>query len=261
MQLPLKNVIEPVVFDQPEQLIGDVNKFLDQGEAQLLSAGETSDGLAFDHVTRFSDAVVPLFSRQDEGHLFPKEKKHKLLFVTKSANVKQLLRIKEHKNVIVSFSLNAPEIARRYEHGAAHPHARLRAAARCQRAGYEIRIRIDPIMPVKGWKALYQPLVDRIASTLDTQGLRFTLGTIRHNIGLRECTKARGRDETVYDPANSQEGADTRYRLPFALRREVYGWFKEKLPADASVALCKETEELWRDLGLDPANPKCNCAL
>ena len=61
----------------------------------MLSAGESSDSLAFDPITRLSKDLVPLFARQDEGLLFPREKRHKLLFVTKSDNVETLLSMKE----------------------------------------------------------------------------------------------------------------------------------------------------------------------
>ena len=196
--------------------------------------------------------LVPLFARQDDEELFPKEKPHKLLFVTKSNNIKGLLSASERRNVVVSFSLNAPVIAARYEQGAPHPYARLQAAAQCQEAGYEIRLRIDPIIPLPGWQVLYEPLLERIAHEVDANGLRFTLGTIRHNLGLRDCARKRGKDENVFYAAISREGSDRRYRLSVELRHEVYRWFMARLPKGATMALCKETEELWRILDLDP---------
>ncbi|HOZ49182.1 MAG TPA: hypothetical protein PLO37_21410 [Candidatus Hydrogenedentes bacterium] len=242
-------------------MLEEVRRFLGRGRAWLLSAGESSDSLALDHVAHLARDLVPLFARQDEGMLFPKEKQHKLLFVTKSANVQGLLEVNERANVVVSFSLNAPEVSVRYEHGAPHPYERLKAAVRCQQAGYEVRIRIDPIIPLEGWCEMYEPLLERIESEMDVEGLRFTLGTIRHNPGLRECASERGREWKVFSQANSREASDLRYRLPVALRREAYGWFLERLPGQATVALCKETEEVWGHLGLDSRNPRCNCAL
>ncbi len=261
LQLPLRNVRSPIVFDGREQMLEEVRRFLQRGQAWLLSAGESSDSLALDHRTHLTRDLVPLFARQDEGMLFPKEQKHTLLFVMKNANVGGLLEINEHANVVVSFSLNAPEVSACYEHGAPHPYMRLKAAVQCQQAGYEVRIRIDPIIPLAGWRRAYKSLLKRIASEMDVDGLRFTLGTIRHNPGLRECAQERGREWKVFNPARSREGTDLRYRLPVDLRREVYSWFMKHLPGNASVALCKETEEIWDDLGLDSKNPKCNCAL
>jgi spore photoproduct lyase len=261
LQLPLRNVHRPIVFDGRERMLEEVRRFLQRGRAWLLSAGESSDSLALDHMTHLSRDLIPLFARQDEGMLFPKDEKHKLLFVTKSANVQGLLDVNERAHVVVSFSLNVPEVSARYEHGAPHPYARLKAAAQCQQAGYEVRIRIDPIIPLEEWRDMYASLIERIASEMDVEGLRFTLGTIRHNPGLRECARDRGRVWQVFNPANSREGADSRYRLPVALRRDVYGWFLEHLPRQASVALCKETKEVWDELGLDARNPGCNCAL
>lgn len=49
--------------------------------------------------------------------------------------------------------------------------------------------------------------------------------------------------------------------LPHGMRSNIFRWFLEKPPADASVGLCRETKRFWRGLGLAPVNPKCNGAL
>ncbi len=261
LQLPLKNVHGPVAFDNREQMLTEVKSFLKRGRARLLSAGESSDSLALDHLTGLSSELVPLFARQDEGLLFPKERPHKLLFVTKSTNIARLLAVEEKRNTVVSFSLNAPDVSAHFEHGAPHPYERLSAALACKNAGYEVRLRVDPILPVRGWRELYLPLVELIKSTFGDYSLRITLGTIRHNPGLRECTRARGRNASVFDFATSQDGADGRFRLPRSQRAEIYSWFRDKLGANVTTGLCKETTDIWRDAGLPCAVPRCNCAL
>jgi len=261
LQLPLKNVQQPVAFDNREQMLTEVKGFLKRGRARLLSAGESSDSLALDHLTGLSSELVPLFARQDEGLLFPKERPHKLLLVTKSTNIERLLAIEEKENTIVSFSLNAPEISARFEHGAPHPYERLKAARTCKDAGYEIRLRVDPILPVKNWAVYYLPLVERINADFSDYPLRITLGTIRHNPGLRDCAEARGRNASVFDFATSQDGSDGRFRLPQDQRIEIYSWFRDRLGAGVNIALCKETKETWQHVGLPCAIPQCNCAL
>ena len=261
LQLPLADVERPVIFSQRDRLLDEVRRFLSRGEGRLLSAGESSDGLAFDNVTRLSEDLGELFARQDEGMLFPRLRPNKLLWVTKSANVERLLASHYRANTIASFSLNAPEVAARYEHGAPHPWARLDAARRCQEAGFEVRLRIDPIIPEQGWERWYARLLRRITVEMATDGLRVTLGTIRHNAGLRQCARERGRAAGVFGMATSREGADRRYRLPVPLRRRVYRWMIARLPEATDVGLCKETGEIWDGLGLDVTDPKCNCML
>ncbi len=261
LQLPLKNVHTPVAFDNRKQMLTEVKHFLKRGRARLLSAGESSDSLALDHLTGLSSELVPLFARQDEGLLFPKERPHKLLLVTKSTNIRRLLAIEEKENTIVSFSLNAPEISARFEHGAPQPYERLAAAIACKNAGYEVRLRIDPILPVRGWREWYLPLLERIKSEFGGYPLRVTLGTIRHNPGLRECAGARRRNATVFDFATSQDGTDGRFRLPQTQRIEIYSWFRDQLGSHVAIALCKETVDIWQLVGLPSAIPQCNCAL
>lgn len=91
LQLPLKNIHTPVAFENRKQMIAEVERFLRRGRAQLLSAGESSDSLALDPLTGLASELVPQFARQDDGLLFPKERPHKLLLVTKSTNIAGLL--------------------------------------------------------------------------------------------------------------------------------------------------------------------------
>lgn len=266
LQLPLKNVTKPVAFENRGKMVSEVKRFLMKGRPRLLSAGESSDSLALDHLTGLSSDIVPLFARQDAELLFPKDRPHKLLFVSKSTNIQRLLSIEETRNTIVSFSVNAPEVAARFEHGAPPPYERLDAAMACRRAGYEVRLRIDPIIPVPKWREGYSALIERVNSIVrqdefDGSPLRVTLGTIRHNPGLRECAGTRGRNAAVFDYATSQDGADGRFRLPPAQRTELYSWFKEKLGTGVTVALCKETIGVWQSLELSGTAPQCNCAL
>ena len=116
-------------------------------------------------------------------------------------------------------------------------------------------------LPVREWRKWYLPLIDRIKSECGGYALRVTLGTIRHNPGLRECAEARGRNATVFDFATSQDGTDGRFRLPQTQRLEIYSWFRNRLGPDATIALCKETADLWQLVGLPRAIPQCNCAL
>jgi len=252
LQLTLRYVKKPTVFSNRDNLLRDVGKFLTREKPSVLSAGELSDALAFDHVTNLTRDLVPLFAAQY---------RHKLLLLTKSANVGNLLALDDHRNTIASFTLNAPEDSARFEHGAPGPLERIEAAAKCQAAGYEVRLRIDPVIPIDGWKQHYGQLIEEIQRQLDITGMRFTLGSIRYFRSLPHLARSRGRDTTVFEFASSCEGDDKRMRMAPERRVEIYAWFREQIPAAASVTLCKETKGLWQELGWDYNNPKCNCAV
>lgn len=252
LQLTFRYLKEPTVFSNRNDLMRDVRQFLALAEPSVLNAGELSDGLAFDSTTELSKSLVPLFAAQD---------KHKLLFLTKSTNVQNLLDIPDHQNTIVSFSLNAPELSRRFEHATPSPCDRIKAARKCQDAGYEVRLRIDPVIPVSKWKGYYAVLIDEIMDQLNTDGLRITLGSIRYFKSLPNFARARGCSVAVFDVATSCDGTDGRMRVAPDLRFEIYSWFREQFPKNASLSLCKESEEVWQKLGWNHTPSKCNCAL
>ena len=137
-------------------------------EPEILSTGELADSLMYENVeVPFSEFVIPLFEGQS---------RHKVLFLTKSADIKNLLEIEPHNQVITSFSLNAIPVAERWEK-APHVRRRIEAAKRLYEAGYEIRIRIDPIVPIENWQKPYSELLEMIFGNFIPE--RITLGSLR----------------------------------------------------------------------------------
>ena len=246
LQLTFRRNSAPVVFTNLADLERDVERFLQRDEPSVLNAGELADALAFDCVTGLVSRLVPLFAAQ---------RKHKLLLLTKSANVEPLLRLEHAQQTIVSFSLNSEAAASRFEHGAPPPAARLEAARALGDVGYRVRLRVDPMIPLADWHDSYRRLAAMICCM--TRPERVTLGTIRFFRSLPRFSRD-GRE--VYSYATSRDGPDGRLRLPLEKRVEMYHTVIGGL-AGTTVALCKETEEAWRLTSLDPRRCLCNCAL
>lgn len=75
-----------------------------ESSPEILNSGEIADSLMFENgEAPLSKEIIPLFQRQ---------KKHKVLLVTKSTNIKNLMDLNPQQ-VIVSFSLNADLVATR----------------------------------------------------------------------------------------------------------------------------------------------------
>ena len=91
------------------------------------------------------------------------------MFLTKSNNVKNLLDIEKHDQAIISFTLNAENVAKQWEKGAPIVKSRIEAAKKVYDAGYETRIRIDPIVPraPTTWRVHYTRLIDDIFSNFE----------------------------------------------------------------------------------------------
>ncbi|TET91493.1 MAG: hypothetical protein E3J35_01915 [Methanomassiliicoccales archaeon] len=219
--------------------------FEHNGEDEVLNTGELADSLMWESVPDpFSRFVIPMFEAQ---------KRHKVLFLTKSARVSNLLDIQQHSNTIMSFSMNAESVSSRWER-APGLQDRIRAAGKVYDAGYETRIRIDPIVPVSDWKEQYCSLIDSIFDRFVPE--RITLGTLR---GLQSTVrKAKDKSWTEYISEKSGWGR----RTCSDLRKEVYmtlmGHLSQQHNYD-KVALCKETLSMWDSLGMDYTFIRCNC--
>jgi len=237
--------ISPVVKPY-EKIELHTRKFLEEVRTlEILNTGEIADSLMHEHIdTPFSKFIIPIFEEQNI---------HKVLFLTKSSNVKNLLEIEPHNQAIISFSLNAIPVAERWEK-APHVLKRIEAAKKVFDAGYEVRIRIDPMVPIENWQKYYLDLLEIIFENLTPE--RITLGSLR---GLQStingCT-----DKTWvrYLKESSSWGKKidlkTRYIMYSTLIQELKTTYKFN-----KVALCKETIQIWDALKMDYKKIRCNC--
>lgn len=225
-----------------------LNSFMDSpSKPEILNAGELSDSLLTENSKNpFSQLISEVFS---ENHT-----KHKVLFLTKSDKVQNVLKSDLQKYLIMSFTLNAFDVSKRWEKGAPSTEKRIEAAKKVYDAGYEVRIRIDPMVPVDGWKEKYFELVDEIFSKIVPE--RITAGSLR---GLHS-TISRSKDRTwvPYMTEKSNWGK----KISLDKRIEMYSALNDYLKNKHGfnkLALCKETLEAWEMLGLNYKEMKCNC--
>jgi spore photoproduct lyase len=236
---------KPVIKDY-EKIELHTRTFLEKVETpEILNTGEIADSLMFESgELPFSKFIIPIFSSQ---------KLHKVLFLTKSSGVKNLLEIEPHNQAIISFSLNAMPVAERWGK-APSVLKRIEAAKKVYQAGYEVRIRIDPMVPIEGWQEHYLHLIDIIFQNLVPE--RITLGSLR---GLQStingCTdKSWVKYLTEFSNWGKKIDSKTRY--------DMYSTIIEQLKTKynfSKVALCKETLEMWNSLEMDYRKISCNC--
>jgi spore photoproduct lyase len=227
-----------------------VRSFIDNsnGHAELLNTGELSDSLMYErNGNPFSKFILSLFEGQE---------RNKVLFLTKSKNIQHLLENDYTKNAVVSFSINAHCVANKFERRAPAVEKRIQAASELAKAGYEVRIRIDPMVPVRNWEQKYRDVVDDIFSQFIPS--RVTLGSLR---GLQSTiNNATDKSWVAYLSENSNWGKRIEANIRFLMYREVIDYLKETHNY-TNVALCKETLEIWDKLGMDYRSIKCNCVL
>ncbi|MCY2926144.1 MAG: hypothetical protein NT031_12020 [Planctomycetota bacterium] len=217
--------------------------------------GKLQDGLALDPLTGFSRTIIPFFA----AHPYAR-----LILLTKSADVENLLPLEHGGNVVLSWSLGSEAVWKHFEPGTPSPTERLAAMRRCAQAGYRTRAVIMPILPVGDWADGYTALIDELLSAAPIE--RITLGSLCSFDNALRLTAARlGEAHPLADLFRSAEKSpDGRRRFPLALRHETYrlllSHIRSRRP-DLPVSLCLEDPSTFADLALPDAIGQCNCVL
>ena len=242
----------------------------------VFNNGELQDSLALEHLTHSGQTFIPFFGRLQNGRLF---------MLTKSDNVKSLLGLAHNGHTILAWSLNAPEVSQEFEIGAASFERRLNAAKRAQEAGYPVRIRLDPIVPVPDWERKYAAAIKRIFEQVKPE--RITLGTLRF-----ESAFVRNRESIIGQRHPGSRLLDEMAQMipmlaPMPVptgKRDKEGRPKMKISVGkmsypenlriklfrtaiteirkyfgGPIALCKEVVGVWYAVGLNPRQCECVC--
>ncbi len=217
----------------------------------LLNSGELSDSFVNDgNGFSLTKDIIPIFKKQ---------KTHKLLILTKNGSniaMNDILNSKSQDHVIVSFSVNSFDVAKRWEKNAPGPKKRIESANKLFDERYEVRLRIDPIVPVENWKDGYLDLVDFIFSKFEPE--RITLGSLR---GLQSTiNNCKDKSWVKYLEERTNWGLKISFEKRFEIYESIIKYLKKEYNF-RSVGLCKETLEIWDKLGMDYNKNKCNCVL
>ena len=219
---------------------------------RVLNLGELGDPLAVDHITGFAKQIIPFMPEHAP--------RTRLLFLTKSDCVDDILSLDHGGQSIISFSVNTDAVFQQLEHRTASPDSRLIAAAKAQKAGYEIRLRIDPIIFYSTWERDYIALIDKIFEYV--RPARITIGEYRPSNGLAHHISARFPESALLKVNKSLVREGKKLRYPKNLRVKMFGTIIDaikKHKSDIDISLCKEQPEIWKALGLDMKGLKCNC--
>ena len=232
----------------------------------IFNSGEMADSLALDHLTRAGREFIPWFGRSGNGYLF---------MLTKSDNVDDILDLPHNGHTIVAWSMNNAAVSRKYEIGAPSFRRRLAAARKVQEAGYPLRIRLDPIVPFEGWENAYAETIKEIFSSVSPE--RITLGTLRFEKGfynMRNTIFTTGPDlpqlmedmEPMFSPKvfpGNKHPKGGKYSFSESKRGEIFKFAIKEIRkySDCRIALCKESENVWDELGLDLSRCSCVCQL
>jgi DNA repair photolyase len=242
LQGTFRGQVDPVLYRNRGRLLAELETWLALPGHLRLNAGELEDSLALDGKIPLVDDLVPRFLAQE---------RHTLLLVTKSTNVKNLLKYHPTDHVIVAFSVNCLAAWQLFEKKTPHPYQRLEAAAQVSAAGYITVLRLDPMLPVANWQDEYAELIDHAYSLFRPH--QWTLGSLRFFPTLPMWTAKVGRSTQVYNFGVEASPEDRRRRLKTPLRLAMYRhaiglirWHDVDVP----IRLCKETVGMHQALNM-----------
>lgn len=209
------------------------------------------------------DAIPPLVER------FAREPHRYLMLFTKSDQVDFLSSLKHGGRTIISWSLTCETASREADKRTASLSQRLAAMERMQQAGYLVRARLSPIVPIANWREEYEQLfVDlfrRVKPDLVTLEL---LGWMKVDDLLAIF------DRSFLDPEALAAAETAREEMaavnwgPFTqeTHEEVYRFCIEtvrRLSPATPVSVCHGTAHTWQALGeamrMTPEEYICNC--
>jgi spore photoproduct lyase len=245
-----------LVYTNIDDMVREVKEWLEDPIPKMMIIGELQDGLVFDSAykkvngTPLTHLLIPLFAAQ---------KRHRLIFLTKSAQIQHALELTPTPQAVFSWSVNAEQVGKTWEHGTPLPSERFAAAEKMKKAGWPIRFRLDPMVPFPEWKRGYAEAIDRINSLSPEM---VTLGALRATSynGLRNASKANGRDDSIFDYLTEErDPSGFKYRIPFDTQVELFHFAIDHLNGNITPALCKEDKALWKALGMKFEG--CHCLL
>jgi len=139
----------------------------------------------------------------------------------------------------------------------------LEAVKYAQDSGFEVRVRVDPILTPDGWEEYYAAFVAEVKS-MHINFHYWTLGTYREkNAQLDGWRERWGLLPMEWQPGDDELVKDGTHRhLPEAHRIEIYTKVRDIIQREfprARVSLCKETHSVRRAVAL--CNADCNCLI
>lgn len=219
------------------------------------TTGEFSDSLFLDCQTGFSTQLVEFFAR------LPHYKKDNrggqaglpnalLELKTKTANVSHLLELNHQQRTVVSWSINTPQVIKDEERGLPSLQARLKAACKCQEAGYLLGFHFDPLICYPNWQQDYQETVRILFEQIDKRRIAWiSLGTFRFQPGLENEIKAHfPYSKLVCGELIKAADGKIRYIKPirYQLYRSMLSWIKKYGGSEVFAYLCMEVPATWR---------------
>ena len=154
-----------VLFVNYEDFQNEINNIVEQNPDEkeiTFFSGYDCDSLALESVTRFVREFLPFFQ---------KHKKAVLELRTKSINVDELLNHEVIPNCVVAYSFTPENISQKLEHGVPPVKKRIQTMKSLAEKGWQVGIRLDPLIYHESYKKNYRKLIQEIFYTISVESI------------------------------------------------------------------------------------------
>ncbi len=251
-----------------EEIVARLDELLDANPwLQLYKYDNQTDTITFEPEYGASELMVGYFAGREREYL---------MLYTKSANVDHLLELDHRGHTIISWTISCETVAREIEKNSPTTSERIEAARKCQQAGYHVRARFSPIVPIKGWRkenaAMIAEFLSRVKPDVVTMDVLALLGYDR----LVECFDLSLLDEGYVEMTRELYSGEPpgkpfwpagKQMFRHEARADIYRFFIERIrevDPEVPISFCDETPEIWEEfadelLSGTPEEYVCTC--
>ncbi len=194
-----------------------------------------------------------------------------VILFSKSDNVDFLLDLEHNGHTIMLWTLSTPTVSREIEIDTATTEERIEAARKCQEAGYTVRFKMKPIIPVRDWRGEATEMFEKLFAAVEPDNLSMEMLFFDSVDELEELFDMELFEPAFIDMMRAHEASgkmtDRSHPMPDDFREEVYRHYAgevRRLSPHTRLSLCAETQEMWRRLGpvlgCSETSFACNCS-
>jgi hypothetical protein len=253
-----------IIMMNIEELIDRLDEAIRNAPGQTLYQYDNgTDTVCFEPEYGSAKLLIEYFAGREEEYLE--------LYVGKSDHVDHLLNLDHRGHTVCCWSVSGQTQSTEYEWKTAPMRERIEAARKCQEAGYHIRFRLSPIIPVKNWEDENRELIELIFA--ETQPDVITFETLRF---MNYDAINTSFDTSLLDPEFLSAMEDFKgqdhlqgCQIPHWYREKVYRFIideLERVNPETPYALCRAPRVMWEALeddfarhGQNPDYYVCNC--
>lgn len=250
-----------------EEFVERVDDFIDQTPWQKTFRYDVEqDVFTIEPEYGACEMLVRDFAQRDDRYL--------ILF-TKSANTDFLLPLEHNGHTMMLWTLSSHTVSRRYEALTGTMEERIEAARRCQEAGYTVRFKLKPIIPIRNWREETTQMLELLYSRVKPDNLSMEMvfvDTVAEMDDTMGCNNLDPVFVAAAEQAEAERGdcwdkeIDGEKPFPFGVKADLYRYViseSRRLSPETPITLCAENMRMWEELGdlLDgePWNYPCNC--